>query len=156
MFNILIGYLAEDEEIDVVNQTTGATSGSIEPVVTCEELLEYQQLVRKIPASEDVTRYAVQLARATRPGDPLAPDFINHWVSYGASLRASQFMILGGRARALLNGRYNVSVEDIQSLARPVMRHRILTSFHAESERVTSDDIIEKLLETVSPPKSGL
>jgi MoxR-like ATPase len=156
MFNIMIGYLDEDEEISVVNRTTGTTSGTINRVVTKEELLQYQRLVRKIPASEDVTRYAVRLTRATRPGDPLAPDFVQRWVSYGASLRAAQYMILGGRARALLKGRYNVSIEDVQALAKPVMRHRILTSFHAESEKVSSDDIIDRLIEQVQPPKSGL
>ena len=156
MFNILIGYLDEDQEIAVVNQTTGSHSPQIEQVVTAKELLEFQELVRKIPASEDVTRYAVQLSRATRPGNPLAPDYVNKWVGYGASLRAAQFMILGGRARALLKGRYNVAVEDVQALAPPVLRHRILTNFHAESEKVTTDDIIELLIKQLNPPRSGL
>lgn len=156
MFNILIGYLDEDQEIAVVNQTTGSHSPRIEQVVTAKELLEFQELVRKIPASEDVTRYAVQLSRATRPGNPLAPDYVNKWVGYGASLRAAQFMILGGRARALLKGRYNVAVEDVQALAPPVLRHRILTNFHAESEKVTTDDIIELLIKELNPPQSGL
>ncbi|MFQ5738107.1 MAG: AAA family ATPase [Acidobacteriota bacterium] len=156
MFNILIGYLEEDEEIAVVNQTTGSASATIEAVVTSAELLRYQALVRQIPASEDVTRYAVRLSRASRPGDPLAPDFINEWVSYGASLRAAQFMILGGRARALLRGRFNVAVEDVRALARPVLRHRILSNFQAESEKITTDDIIGRLLEKVTPPQSGL
>ncbi len=156
MFNILIGYLDEDQEIAVVNQTTGSHSPQIEQVVTAKELLEFQELVRKIPASEDVTRYAVQLSRATRPGNPLAPDYVNKWVGYGASLRAAQFMILGGRARALLKGRYNVAVEDVQALAPPVLRHRILTNFHAESEKVTTDDIIELLIKQLNPPQSGL
>ena len=156
MFNILIGYLDEDQEIAVVNQTTGSHSPQIEQVVTAKELLEFQELVRKIPASEDVTRYAVQLSRATRPGNPLAPDYVNKWVGYGASLRAAQFMILGGRARALLKGRYNVAVEDVQALAPPVLRHRILTNFHAESEKVTTDDIIELLIKELNPPQSGL
>ena len=156
MFNILIGYLDEDQEIAVVNQTTGSHSPQIEQVVTAKELLEFQELVRKIPASEDVTRYAVQLSRATRPGNPLAPGYVNKWVGYGASLRAAQFMILGGRARALLKGRYNVAVEDVQALAPPVLRHRILTNFHAESEKVTTDDIIELLIKQLNPPQSGL
>jgi MoxR-like ATPase len=156
MFNIMIGYLDEDEEISVVDRTTGVASGEIQSVMTREDLIRFQQLIRKIPASEDVTRYAVQLTRATRPSDPLAPDFVDRWVSYGASLRAAQYMILGGRARAVLEGRYNVSVEDVRALAKPVMRHRILTSFHAESDRISSDDVIDRLLEHVSPPKSGL
>ena len=156
MFNILIGYLDEDQEIAVVDRTTGSHSGQIEQIVTADELLEFQELVRKIPASEDVTRYAVQLTRATRPGNPIAPDYVNKWVGYGASLRAAQFMILGGRARALLKGRYNVAVEDVQALAPPVLRHRILTNFHAESEKVTTDEIIQRLVKEVNPPRSGL
>ncbi len=156
MFNILIGYLSEEEEMQVVNQTTGALSASIEPVVTSQELLAFQEVVRQIPASDDIVRYAVQLTRATRPGDPLAPDYVNHWVSYGASLRSAQFMILGGRARAVFEGRYNVSSDDIRALAKPVLRHRILTNFHAESEKVSSDDIVERLLKDIQPPASGL
>ena len=156
MFNILIGYLTEEEEIGVVDQTTGDLSAQAECVVTADELLSYQHLVRKIPASADVTRYAVRLVRATRPTTDEAPDFVNDWISYGASPRAAQFLILGGRARAVMNGRFNVSVEDVQALAKPVLRHRILTNFHAESEKVSSDDIIDRLIETVSPPASGL
>ncbi len=155
MFNILIDYLPEDDEIQVVNLTTGAESAQITQVVTAQELLEYQAVVRRIPASEEVTRYAVQLTRATRPGQE-APDFVNDWVSYGASLRAAQYMILGGRARAILEGRFNVSVEDIVSLAKPVLRHRVLTNFHAESEKVTTDDIVDRLIERVPKPSSGL
>jgi MoxR-like ATPase len=102
-----------------------------------------------------VARYAVHLTRASRPG-PNAPDFIKQWVSYGASTRAPQHLILGGKARALMDGRFNVSFEDIRALAKPVMRHRVLTNFHAESERVTSDQIIEKLLRLVPVPKSGM
>ncbi len=155
MFNIMIDYLSEDDEIMVVDRTTGAESAQITRVMSSEELLQYQSLVRRIPASEEVTRYAVRLTRATRPGTG-ALGFINDWVSYGASLRAAQYMILGGRARAILKGRYNVSVSDIVALAKPVMRHRVLTNFHAESERVTTDDIIERLVEEVARPSSGL
>ncbi len=156
MFNILIGYLTEEEEVGVVEQTTSDRSATVESVVSAEELLQYQHLVRKIPASDDVTRYAVRLVRASRPGTEEAPDFVNEWVSYGASPRAAQFLILGGRARAVMNGRFNVSVEDVQALAKPVLRHRILTNFHAESEKVTTDDIIDRLIAMVSPPASGL
>ena len=156
MFNILIGYLTEEEEVGVVEQTTGDRSATVESVVSAEELLQYQHLVRKIPASDDVTRYAVRLVRASRPGTEEAPDFVNEWVSYGASPRAAQFLILGGRARAVMNWRFNVSVEDVQALAKPVLRHRILTNFHAESEKVTTDDIIDRLIAMVSPPASGL
>ncbi len=155
MFNILIDYLSEDDEIQVVDRTTGAKSATISQVMTAEELLQYQSVVRRIPASEEVTRYAVRLTRATRPG-PGSLDFINNWVSYGASLRAAQYMILGGRARAILRGRYNVSVEDIVALAKPVLRHRVLTNFHAESEKITTDDIVVRLIDQVKKPSSGL
>jgi len=156
MFNIVIDYLSEDEEIQVVNQTTTLRNVQFEKTISGPEIIEFQQLVRKMPVAEPVTRYAVQLARVSRPSAPNPPDFIKQYVNYGASLRASQFLILGAKARALMNGRYNVSIEDIQKLARPVFRHRILMNFHAESEGVTSDNIIGRLLEIVPTPKSGL
>ncbi|MEW5978092.1 MAG: MoxR family ATPase [Acidobacteriota bacterium] len=156
MFNIVIDYLSEDEEIEVVNATTSYREVRYERLISGQDILDFQQVVRKIPAAEPVTRYAVCLARASRPGDRSAPDFVKSWVTYGASLRASQFLILAGKARAVMQGRYNVSIDDIRHLALPVLRHRILTNFHAESEQVTSDDIIRKLVETVPAPKSGL
>ena len=156
MFNIHIGYLNEEEEIQVVLQTTGEGEEEVRQAVTGEEILRFQRLVRKIPASESVSRYAVRLVRSTRPGDELAPDFVRNWVSYGASLRASQYLILGGRARALMKGRYHVSYEDVRELALSVFRHRILINFHAESENVTPDQIVQRLLEGVPPPSSGL
>jgi MoxR-like ATPase len=156
MFNIVIDYLSEDEEIKVVNATTGNKQSQFEPVVSGRDILDFQQVIRKIPVAESVLRYSVNLARASRPGDKSAPDFVKSWVNYGASLRASQFLILGGKARAVIQGRYNVSIEDVQHLAFPVLRHRILTNFHAESEQVDSNKIIQKLIETVPVPKSGL
>lgn len=156
MFNIIIDYLDEAHEVQVVNQTTGEFPEQISQAVSGEDILRYQALVRKIPAGEEVTRYAVRLARASRPGDPTAPDFVREWVSYGASLRAAQFMILGGKARALMKGRYNVSCEDIRALAKPVLRHRIITNFHAESENVKAAGIVDRLLEGVPAPTSGL
>jgi MoxR-like ATPase len=156
MFNIVIDYLSEDEEIKVVNATTGNKQSQFEPVVSGRDILDFQQVIRKIPVAESVLRYSVNLARASRPGDKSAPDFVKSWVNYGASLRASQFLILGGKARAVIQGRYNVSIEDVQHLAFPVLRHRVLTNFHAESEQVDSNKIIQKLIETVPVPKSGL
>lgn len=156
MFNIVIDYLNEEDEVQVVNQTTGEYPEELHQVVSGPDILRYQSLVRKIPASEEVTRYAVQLAHSSRPANPLASDFVRQWVNYGASLRASQFMVLGGKARALMKGRYHVSCEDIQALARPVMRHRIITNFHAESEKIQSADIVDRLLQTVTAPTSGL
>ncbi len=156
MFNIVIGYLTEEQEIQVIDRTTGISLDDISQVVSGEEILRYQQLVRRVAVNDEVTRYAVHLVRASRPGDALAPGYINEWVSYGASLRAAQFMVLGGKARALMKGRYNVSCEDIRFLARPVLRHRVLTNFHAESENIKPRDIIERLLDDVPAPRSGL
>jgi MoxR-like ATPase len=156
MFNIIIHYLTENEEIQVVDQTTTARNVQFEKTIGGPELIEYQKLVRKMPVAEPVTRYAVQLARTSRPSGDNPPEFVKQYVNYGASLRASQFLILGAKARALMNGRYNVSVEDVQKLCYPVFRHRILTNFHAESEGVTSDNIIKQLLDIVPVPKSGM
>jgi MoxR-like ATPase len=156
MFNIIIEYLSEDEEIQVVNQTTTVRDVKFEKTISGPEIIEFQKLVRKMPVAEPITRYAVQLARTSRPSSPNAPDFVKQYLNYGASLRASQFLILGAKAQALMNGRFNVAVEDIQKLCKPVFRHRLLTNFHAESEGVSSDNIIDRLLETVPVPKSGL
>jgi MoxR-like ATPase len=156
MFNIIIEYLSEDEEIQVVSQTTSLRQVQFEKTISGVEILEFQRLVRKMPVAEEVMRYAVQLARTSRPSGANPPDFVKQYVNYGASLRASQFLILGAKARALVHGRYNVSVEDIQTLAYPVFRHRILTNFHAESEGIKSEDIIKRLLGVVPVPKSGL
>jgi MoxR-like ATPase len=157
MFNIVIGYLSEKDEIDVVNQTTSLREVSFEKTIGAEEILEFQRLVRKMPVAEPVLKYAVLLARTSRPtGEGNILDFVKKYVNYGASLRASQFLILGSKALALINGRYNVAVEDIQKLAYPVFRHRILTNFHAESEGITSEDVVRQLLESVPVPKSGM
>jgi MoxR-like ATPase len=156
MFNIVIEYLSEDDEIRVVSQTTTLRNVAFEKTISGPQILEFQRLVRKMPVAEEVMRYAVQLARTSRPSGANPPDFVKQYVNYGASLRASQFLILGAKARALVHGRYNVALEDIQTLAYPVFRHRILTNFHAESEGVKSEDIIKRLLETVPVPKSGL
>jgi MoxR-like ATPase len=156
MFNIQIGYLSEDDEVAVVNQTTSVQDFSFERNVTGADILAFQRLVRRVPVAEAVTRYAVKLVGASRPTSTTSPDFIRKWVNWGASLRASQFLILGGKARAVMMGRYNVSVEDVRALAYPILRHRILLNFHAESERVKPDDVIRRLIEVVPEPKSGL
>jgi MoxR-like ATPase len=139
-----------------VSQTTTIRNVEFEKTISGPEILEFQRLVRKMPVAEEIMRYAVQLARVSRPTGTNPPDFVKQYVNYGASLRASQFLILGSKARALVHGRYHVSVEDIQTLAYPVFRHRILTNFHAESEGIRSEDIIKRLLDTVPVPKSGL
>jgi len=155
MFNIIMNYLPEDQEVQVATATTSVMNHHFQHAVTGADIVAFQQLVRRVPIAEPVARYAVSLARTSRPG-PNAPDFIKQWVSYGASTRAPQQLILGGKARALMAGRFNVSFEDIRALAKPVLRHRVLTNFHAESEKVTSDEIIEKLVKAVPVPKSGM
>jgi MoxR-like ATPase len=156
MFNIIIDYLNAEHEWQVATTTTTIREVELSRAVTGADILEFQKLVRRVPVPESVSRYAVALVRASRPTADNPLDFIREWVNWGASLRAAQYLILGGKARALLNGRFNVSVEDVQALAHPVMRHRILTNFHAESQRVTTEEITRRLLEAVPTPKSGL
>ena len=158
MFNIVIEHLPEDEELDVVRSTTAIQDPSFEHAVTGQDLIEFQRLVRKVPVSDPVLRYAVRLTRSTRPDDAASEelDFIRKWVGYGASVRAAQYLTLGAKARALTKGRTHVSFDDVRDLARPVFRHRILLNFHAESERVTTDDIVDRLLEAVPAPRSGM
>jgi MoxR-like ATPase len=156
MFNIVTDYLPEEQEVEVVTATTGNLYPELQRVVSGSEVLAFQTLVRKVFVAEEVARYAVRLARASRPSNSDAPDFVKKWVNWGGGLRASQFLILGGKARALLRGRTNVSIKDIQTLALPVLRHRVLTNFYAESEKVNSEVIIKRLLEIVPTPKSGL
>ncbi len=149
MFNVVINHLPEDEEGAVVSQTTSGQIAPIAPLFTGEDVLRFHETVRKVPIAEDLTRYAVRLAAASRPNLPGASDFINEWVSWGAGLRAGQFLVLGAKVRALLHGRSHVSIEDIQALAKPTLRHRILLNYRAEAEGVTVDDVISKLLESV-------
>ena len=156
MFKILIDYLPEKDEIEVVKSTTRIFDTSVDNLLSGQDILEFQNIVRLVPAAEAVTQYAVRLVRSSRPSTPNAPEFIKDWVSWGAGLRASQFLILGGKVRALLQGRYNVSFNDIRALAHPVMRHRILLNFHAEAERIDTTQVINKLLEVVPEPSSGL
>jgi MoxR-like ATPase len=156
MFNVRIGYLPEEEEVAVVKMTTSPQEIEFERLMPADEILAFQKLVRKVPAADSVTRYAVRLVGASRPTADAAPDYIKRWITWGGSLRASQFLILGGKARAILHGRYNVSCEDVRALALPVLRHRILLNFQAESEKVDSDQVIKRLIESVPEPKSGL
>ncbi len=159
MFNIVMTYLDEDDEVKVVTQTTSTTTPTPARTLDGDEILEIQNLVRQVAVADDVARYAVRLVSATRPGRPGRAgklDFIDSWVRWGAGLRASQALILGGKARALLHGRYHVSVADIRALAPPILRHRVITNFYAESERVDADAIVTRLLEAVPAPRSGL
>jgi MoxR-like ATPase len=155
MFHINMDYLNEDDEVLVVTRTTAPMQQQFRHALTGDDVRAFQALVRRVPVADAVARYAVHLARASRPG-PRAPKFVNEWVSYGASTRAPQQLVLGGKARALMQGRYHVSFDDVRALAGPVMRHRVLMNFHAESEKVTSDQIITQLLDTVPVPGSGM
>jgi MoxR-like ATPase len=149
MLNIVIDYLPEDDEVEVVQRTTGGPGEPVEALFSGDDLIKAHEVVRRVPIAEDVVRYAVRLASATRPGREGAPDFINEWVNWGAGTRAGQFLVLGGKTRALLDGRAHVTFDDIRALAGPVFRHRILVNYRAEAEGITVDHVIDKLLETV-------
>ena len=149
MFNVWIDYLAEDDEVAVVRQTTATEPEPIEQVFTGEDLLRFREAVRKVPIADDVVRYAVRIATASRPGPNNSLDFINEWVTWGAGLRASQYMVLGAKARALLHGRSHVSFGDIRALALPVLRHRVLINYRAEAEGVVIEDLVERLVKSV-------
>ncbi|MBK95108.1 MAG: AAA family ATPase [Planctomycetaceae bacterium] len=152
MFKIFVDYPSFDEEFDVARQTTTGSTNEVETVLTAEEIVALQQVVREVPVSDHVIRYALSLVRQTRIGHPGIPEFVSDSIAWGAGPRAVQFLILGGKARALLHGRTHVSTEDIQALAKPVLRHRIVVNFAAESDGVTSDDVIQQLVE-VTPSK---
>jgi MoxR-like ATPase len=154
MFNVLIDYLPPDQELAVVLQTTSLRPQPIEPLFSGEDVMRFHDAVRKVPIAEEVGAYAVRLAGATRPGRTGAPDFVNHWVSWGAGLRAAQTLVLGGKARALLRGKAHVSLDDIAALAHPTLRHRVLLSYKAEAEGVTIEDVIDRLLSTISTSAS--
>jgi MoxR-like ATPase len=156
MFHIVIDHPPEHEELEVLRSTTAVQDAHVERAVSGAELVAFQQLVRRVPVSDPVMKYALNLVRASRKQPTGTLDFIEKWVAYGASVRAAQYLILGGKARALIHGRYHVSFDDVRALAYPVMRHRVLTNFHAESEGVTTDRIIERLLEAVPTPRSGM
>jgi MoxR-like ATPase len=155
MFEIVMDYLAENDEIDVVRSTTALPGQRVEAAISGEELLAFHRLVRQVPVADAVVRYAVGLVRASRPGEG-AGAAVREWVAYGASVRAAQYLVLGGKARALMQGRFHVSFEDIRALAHPVLRHRILTNFHAQSERVSSSQVVDELIKAVPVPKSRL
>jgi MoxR-like ATPase len=157
MFEIAINHLNEEDELEVIRSTTGNQKPEFSHAVTGPDLLAFQELVRRVPVSESVLRYAVGLVRLTRPDSPGdVPDFVKKWIAYGASPRAAQYLVLGSKARALTQGRYHVTFEDIQALAHPVLRHRILTNFHAESEGKTTSALVDMLLEQAPIPSSGM
>jgi MoxR-like ATPase len=153
LFNTVLDYLSADEEIKVVDLTTVTTIPQADAVTNAEEIIEFQQLVRMVPIGESVARHAVELVRVTRSSDEGSPDFVKKYVNYGASVRAAQFLVLAAKARALMKGRYHVTYEDVRALYIPVLRHRILLNFHAESDRLKQDDILKKILEWKGAPR---
>ena len=156
MFNVVVSYLSEDDEVRVVTQTTGADAPAPARVLSGAEILEYQRLVRQVVVAEEVARYAVRLVDSSRPGRQQDLSFVKDWVKWGAGLRASQSLILASKARALMQGRYHVAIADIRALAHPILRHRVIPNFYAESEKVTSDILVDRLIEAVPAPRSGM
>ena len=152
MFNVVMDYLPEHDEVAVVTRTTSETRANIEPLFTGEDVIRFNSIVRKVPIAEEIVRYAVRLAAASRPGQVGSADFINEWASWGAGTRAAQFLVLGGKARALLQGRAHVTAEDIRKLAEPTLRHRILLNYRAEAEGITVHEVIRRLLEIIPGP----
>ena len=151
MFQVDVGYPSDDEEAEIVRQVTSDYAPQLQKVLSPERIRQLQSLVLRVPAADHVVRYAVSLGRMTRPTTEGAPPMVREFVSWGAGPRASQFLVLAGKARAILDGRYAVRVEDIQALCRPVLQHRLVRNFHAEAERVTTVQIVEHLLEVVKP-----
>ncbi|HYO24828.1 MAG TPA: MoxR family ATPase [Lacipirellulaceae bacterium] len=149
MFNVVVDYPPEDDEVAVVAQTTSRHSAEVEAIFSGEDILRFHDMVRRVPCASEVVRYAVRLAAASRPGQPGTPDFVSQWVSWGAGLRAGQNLVLGAKARALLQGRAHVTPEDIRALAHPTLRHRILVGYRADAEGVSVDDVIDRLLKHV-------
>lgn len=148
MFNVVIGYLPQGEEVEVVKRTTGGSAEPIQPLFEGEDVLRIHALIRKVPVADELVGQAVRLASMSRPRTEMAPDYVNDWVSWGAGLRAGQSLVLGAKVHALLKGRVHVTAEDLAALARPVLRHRILLNYRAESEGVQVDDVIGRLLQT--------
>jgi MoxR-like ATPase len=151
LFNVILDYLSADDEVDVVNRnTTRMDQPEIEACTTPEQIMKFQWLIRQVPVAEAVNRFAVDLVRATRPNDPGAPDVIRRYIQYGASVRATMFLTLAAKARALMSGRYHVTREDITKLALPVLRHRVLTNYFAESDGMDVDKVLQQLLDHVN------
>ncbi len=155
LFNTVLDYLNAEDEAKVVGLTTTTHVAEVQAVTNAQEILDFQELVRMVPIADSLAKYVVNLVRCTRPKNSEAPDIVKKYVNYGASVRAAQFIVLAAKARALSRRRYHVTYEDITSLATPVMRHRILLNFHAESDRVDSDEVLRRLLEQLPLPKGA-
>jgi MoxR-like ATPase len=155
LFNSLLDDLSAEDELKVIDRTTTTRETKVEAVTSAEELLDFQQLVRMVPVAETISRWVVSLVRATRPKSEAAPDLIKKYANYGASVRAAQFIVLAAKARALSHKRYHVTYDDITAIAIPVLRHRIILNFHAESDRIDADEILKRLVAQVPRPKAG-
>ena len=154
MFMVKVGYPTREDERNIVKNTTAEARTEPLPVLSSEDILSIQKMVRRIPVSDHVVDYAVQLVRCTRPHEKDTPDFINNWLTWGAGPRAAQYLVMGGKSRALLRGRLNVSTDDIRQMAKLVLRHRIITNFNADAEGIDSDSVVEKLIQTVPEPSA--
>src|SRR5271163_3614513 len=153
IFNTLLDYLTANDEMKVLDLTTTTHLAKVVAVTSAEEILDFQQVVRMVPIADSVAKYAVNLVRATRSTDASSPDFVKKYVNFGASVRAAQFLVLASKARTLMRHRYHVTYEDVIALMRPILRHRILLNFQAESDHLTQDDILKKLLDAMPAPK---
>jgi MoxR-like ATPase len=156
MYNISVGYPTEEEELEIMRLTTSGFDTKLQPVLTGPEIVQMQQIVRRVPIADHVIRYAMSLSRATRVSQGGVPDFVKEWVQWGAGPRASQYLIVGAKARAVLEGRFHVTIGDVKAVAHPVLRHRIIANFSAEAEGVTTDKIIDKLLEVIPAKEAEL
>jgi MoxR-like ATPase len=155
LFNAVLDDLSAEDELKVIDWTTTTRVAEVEAVTSADDLLDFQQLVRMVPIAETLSRYVVGLVRATRPKSENAPELVKKYVNYGASVRAAQFIVLAAKARALSNKRYHVSYEDLTSVVVPVLRHRVLLNFHAESDRIDTDEILKQLVSRLQPPKES-
>ena len=153
LFNSILGDLSADDELKVIDRTTATRVTDVKAVTSAEDLLDFQQLVRMVPIAETLARHVISFVRATRPKSESAPDFVKKYVNYGASVRAAQFIVLAAKARALSHKRYHVTYDDITAVVTPVLRHRILLNFHAESDRIDPDEILSRLIAQVQRPK---
>jgi MoxR-like ATPase len=149
MFMVLVNYPAREDELEVLRRTTGTAQGQVERVIDAQRIVQLQEIVRRVPVGDHVYHFALDIIRATRPNEPGASDFVRHWLSWGAGPRAGQYLILGGKARALMQGRLFVTIEDIEAVAHPVLRHRLIPNFNAEAEGISVEQIINKILALV-------
>src|SRR5207249_4422931 len=149
MFMVLVNYPARAEELEMLKRTTGAAPAQVKPVISGQRIMELQELVRRVPVGDHVYHFALDIVRMTRPNEPGASDFVRHWLNWGAGPRAGQYLILGGKARALMHGRLHVTLEDIETVAPAVLRHRLIPNFNADAEGITVEQIVTKILTLV-------